>query len=82
MNKHLKESQTTYWPHFKWAMLAGVRLIYAGVTSLIHAIHPSLFPGTAATTVIDLYYRRLHDHPNRQYQDLINEAKGKENETV
>jgi len=82
MNKHLKESQTTYWPHFKWAVVAGFRLIYAGISSLIHAIHPSLFPGTAAKTVIDLYHRRLENHPNTQYQEIIKEAKEKNNGNV
>lgn len=82
MNKHLEQSRTTYWPHFWWAVRAGFRLIYAGIASLIHAVHPSLFPGTAASTVIDLYYRRLHDHPNTEYQEIIEVAKGKENGNI
>lgn len=73
-NKHLEQSQTTYWPHFCWAVTAGFRLIWAGVASLLHAIHPSLFPGTAATTVIDMYYKRLHRHPNSEYQKQIMQA--------
>jgi hypothetical protein len=75
MNKHLNQSQTTYWAHFAWAIVAGLRLIWAGIASLIHAIHPSLFPGTAAHTVIDMYYQQLHNHPNPEYQIQIKEKK-------
>lgn len=74
MNDHLKQSQTTYWSHFWWAIGAGLRLIWAGVASLVHAVHPSLFPGTAATTVINMYYKRLHRHPNPKYQQEIKQA--------
>lgn len=73
MNQHLKDSRTTYVEHAKWAAFAGVRLIWAGIASLLHAAHPALFPGTAARTVIDLYFKRLHDHPNPAYQDYIND---------
>lgn len=74
MHQHLRDSNTTYWQHAGWALVAGLRLIWAGVASLLHAIHPSLFPGTAARTVIDLYHERLKDHPNRDYQDYIQQA--------
>lgn len=69
--KHLEESETGYWQHFIFAMVAGLRLITAGLASLIHAIVPQWFPGLAAFTVIDLYKRRLEDHPNQDYQKMI-----------
>ena len=71
--KHLQESQCSYLEHFKFAIHAGFKLIFAGVASLIHAFIPQLFPGTAAFTVIDLYKQRLEKHPNPIYQDKINE---------
>ena len=79
MNQHLKDSQTTYGVHSKWAFSAGFRLIWAGIASLVHAIHPNFFPGTAAKTVIDLYYTRLHNHPNKIYKKYIAEIKNKTN---
>lgn len=74
MHPHLVESGVTYAEHSRWALMAGARLIWAGVASLLHAIHPGLFPATAAKTVIDLYHKRLRDHPNAEYQDMIAQA--------
>ena len=42
--KHLTEAGKTYWKHFMFAFRAGFLLIYAGITSIIHALIPSLFP--------------------------------------
>lgn len=79
MNQHLKDSQVNYSMHSKWAFVAGIRLIWAGIASLIHAVHPNFFPGTTAKTVIDLYYTRLHNHPNKNYKKYIKEIKKKSN---
>ena len=56
-----------------WAFMAGLRLVWAGIASVIHGIFPNFFPGTAAKTVIDLYHERLVDHPNKDYEDYIKE---------
>jgi hypothetical protein len=74
-DEHLKTSKVTYLEHLKWALLAGVRLIYAGVTSIIHGFIPSLFNGSAPKQVIDIYHNHLEDHPNPQYKEMINKAK-------
>lgn len=73
--EHLAKSKEDYIPHFVWALLAGFRLIWAGIASIIHGFIPGFFPGTAAKTVIDLYHKRLVDHPNKEYQDYINTKK-------
>lgn len=73
--KHLENSKETYFNHLVWAILSGLRLIYAGIASLIHGIIPGFFPGTAAKTVIDLYHKRLIDHPNAEYQNYIDSLK-------
>lgn len=39
---HIKEKQTTYLQHFKFAAGAGCVLIKAGLASLIHAVFPSV----------------------------------------
>ena len=70
-NKHLQDSNETYFSHSKWAASAGIKLLWAGVASLLHAIHPSLFPFTTAKIVIDLYYKRLHNHHNKAYKQYI-----------
>jgi hypothetical protein len=74
-NEHLVKSQEGYMSHFVWAELSGLRLIWAGIASLIHGLVPGMFPGTAAITVIDLYHKRLVNHPNTDYQDYIDSKK-------
>jgi len=46
-NKHLKEANKKYFGHFRFAFIAGWLLIYAGITSIIHAFIPSLYPFTS-----------------------------------
>jgi hypothetical protein len=70
-HQHLTNSNETYASHSKWAVVAGLQLIWAGIASILHALHPSLFPFTAAKVVIDLYYKRLHNHVNADYRRYI-----------
>lgn len=70
-HKHLEASKETYISHLFWAIMAGFKLIGAGFASILHGIHPGFFPFTAAKTVVDLYYGRLHNHPNEEYQKYI-----------
>lgn len=74
-DEHLKTSKVTYLEHLKWAVVAGIRLIYAGVTSIIHGFVPTLFNGSAPKQVIDIYHNHLENHPNPQYKEMINTAK-------
>jgi hypothetical protein len=74
-DEHLNTSKVTYLEHLKWALYAGVRLIYAGITSIIHGFVPTLFDGSAPKQVIDIYHNHLEDHPNPKYKDMIKEAK-------
>lgn len=69
--EHLNKSKESYASHAHWAVIAGLRLIFAGIASLIHALIPGFFQGTAAKTVIDLYHKRLVNHPNVEYQNYI-----------
>jgi hypothetical protein len=73
--EHLEKSKETYFSHLIWAFLAGFRLIWAGIASMLHGFIPGLFPGTAAKTVIFLYHKRLTNHPNREYQEYIDSLK-------
>jgi hypothetical protein len=73
--KHLDTSKATYLEHLAWAVVAGVRLIYAGITSIIHGVIPTLFDGTAPKQIIDIYHNHLEDHPNPKYKNMINDAK-------
>ena len=77
MNKHqhLHDSNETYRSHFIWAVAAGFQLIWAGFMSLAHAVYPGWFAFGAAKIVIDLYYKRLHNHTNKNYQDYIQQVK-------
>lgn len=74
---HLEKSKVTYFQHLRWAILAGFRLIYSGVASIIHGIFPNLFDGVAPKTIIDIYHSHLTDHPNDEYKKMIEEAKKK-----
>ena len=74
-DEHLNTSKVTYLEHLKWPLYAGVRLIYAGITSIIHGFVPTLFDGSAPKQVIDIYHNHLEDHPNPKYKDMIKEAK-------
>lgn len=73
--EHLNKSKVTYYQHLLWAIIAGFRLIYAGVCSIIHGIIPKLFDGKAPKTIIDIYYSHLVNHPNEEYKEMIKEAK-------
>ncbi len=76
-DKHLDKSQVTYFQHLKWATVAGIRLIYSGIASIVHGLFPSLFDGVAPKTIIDIYHSHLENHPNTDYKKMINEAKKK-----
>ena len=69
--RHLTKSKETWGRHCVFAFFAGVKLIYAGIASIIHGIVPAFFEGTAAITVIKLYHRRLVNHPNSDYAKYI-----------
>ena len=73
--KHLDISNVTYLKHLTWAVIAGIRLIYAGITSIIHGVVPTLFDGCAPEQIIDIYHNHLEDHPNPKYKDMINKFK-------
>lgn len=75
-DEHLRISKVTYLQHLRWAVVAGLRLIYAGIASIIHGIIPSLFDGSAPKQVIDIYHNHLEDHPNPKYKEMIKEEKG------
>ena len=49
--KHLNELGKNYTEHFIFAFIAGCLMIYAGITSIIHALIPSLFPFTSQKIV-------------------------------
>lgn len=74
-HQHLTDSNETYKSHFVWAVVAGFQLVWAGIISLIHAVHPGWFSFGAAKIVIDLYYKRLHNHTNPEYQNYIQKIK-------
>lgn len=52
--KHLTESNKTYTEHFTFAFKAGFLLLWAAVTSIVHAFIPSLFAFTSQKIVMRL----------------------------
>ena len=69
--RHLTKSKETWGRHCVFAFFAGVKLIYAGIASIIHGLVPAFFEGTAAISVIKLYHRTLVNHPNPEYAKYI-----------
>ena len=53
-SKHLAESNKTYSQHFRFAFYAGWMLVWAGLTSIIHAFIPSLFPFVSRNIIVKL----------------------------
>ena len=74
---HLTNSKVTYLEHLTFAFYAGFRLLWAAIVSFIHALFPNLFPGTAAKIIIDIYHKRLANHPNKEYQNYIDKYQKK-----
>jgi hypothetical protein len=54
---HLKNSQMTYWYHFKHSLSNSGHLLFLSFSSFIHAIFPSILPEHAARGVIKIYNR-------------------------
>lgn len=63
--KHLTESNKTYTEHFTFAFKAGFLLLWAAITSIIHAFIPSLFAFTSQKIVM-----RLADESRKQREKL------------
>ena len=59
--KHLNEAGKSYFEHFKFALIAGFILMYAGITSIIHALIPSLFPFTSQKIVKKLLEQSMNN---------------------
>ena len=59
--KHLNEAGKNYFEHFKFALIAGFILMYAGITSIIHALVPSLFPFTSQKIVKKLLDQSMNN---------------------
>jgi hypothetical protein len=59
--KHLNEAGKNYIEHFKFAFMAGFILMYAGITSIIHALIPSLFPFTSQKIVKKLLDQSMNN---------------------
>ena len=53
--EHLAEAKMTYFTHLTHGCANGCILIFAGVTSIAHAIVPSSFKSYSVLTVVSLY---------------------------
>ena len=55
-DKHLKISKVSYLEHLRWSLIAGAKLIWAGIASIIHGVNPNLFDGVAPKIIIEIYH--------------------------
>lgn len=69
-SEHLLLSQMSYFPHFRNAFTLGWILIFNGLSSLVHAFIPRLFPGTAAKTTMRIFDKVCYNHPNQHFQKI------------
>ena len=53
--KHLEEVNLTYFQHLKWAFNSSCKLLYAGLTCMVHSVMPFLFQDVAKNIVYNIY---------------------------
>ena len=75
IRKHLIKSEVTYRQHTIHAIGTGFRLIWGGITSIIHGICPMLFDGNTPRMIIDIYHDHLISHKNKEYKEMISNAR-------
>lgn len=59
--EHLKENKMSYWQHFLFANIHGLRCLKAGFFLICHSFIPALFPRAGSELVSDLN-RSFTDH--------------------
>lgn len=64
VREHLRDSQMTYWYHFRHSMANGFRLLWLAISSFVHAVFPQIAPQHAARGIIRIYNRM------REYRHL------------
>jgi hypothetical protein len=60
--EHCQE-QGGYWQHQDHAIKLGFRLVWYGITSVIHALFPTIFKFHSAIGVIKIYRDLIHHEP-------------------
>lgn len=75
IKEHLIKSNVTYRDHTSHAVCTGWRLIWGGITSIIHGICPVLYDGVAPRMIIDIYHDHLISHNNKEYKEMIKNAR-------
>jgi hypothetical protein len=73
--EHLLDSDKKYTEHLYDAIYHGYELFIASLASFIHGFFPFLFNGYSAKKIIDIYYKVLHNHKNKEYQKHIEKYK-------
>lgn len=71
---HLKETDWTYWQHFRHSVKQSNRLIVIAVKSYIHGLLPWLYPSSGPVGIYQIYreIRKLH-HVQKMFQRHDNE---------
>ena len=75
IKEHLIKSNVSYTAHTYHAIVTGFRLIWGGITSIIHGICPVFFDGNAPRMIIDIYHDHLISHKNKEYKEMISQAR-------
>lgn len=78
MIKHLKDTNQKYIDHFKFAFIAGIKMMYGGVASIIHAFIPDALPSTAERITKGLEEESRHRQVRRKLEEYEEQKKHKE----
>ena len=57
---HLKNSEMSYWHHWRHSFRYGILLIWLGICSILHAFIPLWFQYYSAQGVVKIYQRIRH----------------------
>ena len=72
---HLAVSRMSYRAHARQSVFLGFKLIWLGLTSIIHGVIPSRFDGDAPLGVVRMFYQVVFLSPNPVFQAFISEQK-------
>jgi hypothetical protein len=72
---HLAVSRMDYRAHARQSIFLGFKLIWLGLTSIIHGVIPSRFDGDAPLGVARMFYQVVFLSPNPVFQAFIAEQK-------
>lgn len=60
LTEHLESIDKSYFEHLKDALYYGIRLLIAGIGTILHAVFPFIFTTIASDTINDLHKMNIN----------------------